>query len=213
MVLCGLAVYAVAIEPGWLHLSEHKVPAPRLIEPLKVVLVADLHADTFGRFEARVARTVVEQEPDLILVAGDLVTPTGTTEGATAFLESLSAPLGVFWVPGNHEHWALPGEPRSFFDVAGAQPLVNEAVRIRDDVWLVGLDDRMAGRPKPEVIDTLPTGVLRLAMFHSPMGIRDIAGRVDFAFRWTLPRRAAPTAIYRPTRGAAGNRSLRRRLV
>ncbi|MEO1482119.1 MAG: metallophosphoesterase [Myxococcota bacterium] len=180
VLLTAAGVYAFAIEPTWLRVSVLSRSASSLTKPLRVVLIADLHSDRFGAYEAMVVDRVAQHEPDLVLVAGDLVTPAGITDGANEFLSRLQAPLGVYWVPGNHEHWALRGEPSRFLE--GGRALVNEMVSVRDDVWLVGLDDRLAGVPDPSILDDLPEHGVRLAMLHSPMGIEDLAGRVDFAF-------------------------------
>ncbi|MFX8425998.1 hypothetical protein ABTL79_19640, partial [Acinetobacter baumannii] len=69
------------------------------------------------------------------LMAGDFVTgsiPAGIPARAallTAPLSGLRAPLGVFAVLGNHDHWTRPELIRTDLEKAGVTVLANEAVR------------------------------------------------------------------------------------
>jgi predicted MPP superfamily phosphohydrolase len=68
-----------------------------------------------------------------------------------------------------------------FLPAAHAHTLVNEAAAVRDDLWIVGLDDALAGKPRIDAIDAVPPGVATLAIFHSPSLFSTIADRVDLA--------------------------------
>ncbi|MEL6544349.1 MAG: metallophosphoesterase [Myxococcota bacterium] len=173
-------VYARWIEPEWLVVTEHRETVAGLETPLRLAVVGDLHAERFGPFEQRVLDAIDNAQVDAVLVVGDLVTPSGLTEAANRFLGALDAPLGVFWVPGNHEHWALEGPPEAFFN--RGTPLVNRAHRLRDDVWLVGVDDSLAGEPRPTLALPHTDPSVRIAMLHSPAGVEALAGQVSVAF-------------------------------
>jgi len=144
-LLVAVTLYAFLIEPRWLRVNHQCAEIAHLDKPLRIVLVADLHRDNPSLFGSRVAEVANAQQGDLILVAGDLVPPAASTAGAEAFLNQLRAPLGVFLVPGNHEHWALPGPPQDFIRSENATLRVNEARSVRDDLWIIGLDDALAG--------------------------------------------------------------------
>jgi predicted MPP superfamily phosphohydrolase len=109
----ALAVVAVAvdcflIEPTWLTVSYHRLGSPKLTRPVRIVLVADVQTDTFGRYEKEVFQKALQQEPDLILLAGDYlqIGPERREQllkSANRFLKELplTAPDGVFAVRGN----------------------------------------------------------------------------------------------------------------
>ncbi len=97
---------------------------------LRIVQISDLHAGPTIRREAvaRVVERVMALSPDLIAVTGDLAD--GDARRLAAQVEPLSglrAPLGVYYVPGNHEYyWNAPAwieKARAL----GFTPLINES--------------------------------------------------------------------------------------
>ena len=115
--LLGLvALDAFIIEPHWLQVSSLTTPSARLTEPVRVVVLADIQTDQPGRYEARVLKTAMEQEPDLILFLGDYIqlgrrsgSYDAEIEALRALLEEsvLQAPLGAYAIAGNVDR---PGE-------------------------------------------------------------------------------------------------------
>ena len=78
-------------------------------EPVRIVLIGDLHIGVNSSpklYEDMVAR-INEREPDLVLVAGDIVTSSfGAMEDPDAYaaiLRQIRAPCGVYVVYGNHD--------------------------------------------------------------------------------------------------------------
>lgn len=99
-----------------------------------------------------------------------------------AFLGALHAPLGVYAVEGNWEHWRPAADEDATWSAAGITILRNEARRLRDDLWIVGFDDATAGSPDVErALAGVPAGVATLALFHSPILFERVAGRVSLA--------------------------------
>ncbi len=157
------AADAFAIEPGFsLTVSSWTVRHrdwPPHARPLRIGILTDIHA-VEPWMPARRIGGIVERlnrlEPDLIVLLGDYVNAlryrfyTGPVPVAEwmAALRELSAPLGVYAVPGNHDWWSgdLPVIRRGF-DEAGIHLLENTAVRVeRHDtaVWVAGLGDQLA---------------------------------------------------------------------
>ncbi|MCM0001058.1 MAG: metallophosphoesterase [Erythrobacter sp.] len=87
---------------------------PAGAEPVTIALISDIHVAGPDMPPERLAR-VVEQinalKPNLVAIAGDLVSEKRAASHiynaaeAIAPLGKLSAPLGVVLVPGNHDHW------------------------------------------------------------------------------------------------------------
>jgi predicted MPP superfamily phosphohydrolase len=67
--------WSMGVEPRWLEISRHEIRSPRITEPLRVALVADLQADGWGRYERRILADTQAEEPDLVLFAGDYLQP------------------------------------------------------------------------------------------------------------------------------------------
>ncbi|MFY9609663.1 MAG: metallophosphoesterase [Blastocatellia bacterium] len=173
--------YAFLIEPYQLVVSHHHVRA-NISLPLKIAHLSDLHTYGVGRREQKVLDILDGQRLDLIVITGDSIDTDANYAGFREVLNRMRAPLGVWVVRGNHEvWWPIPNE-QSFYESAGAKLLVNTNERVRDDVWLVGLDDSYAGAPNLErALSGVPSTAYRIALFHSPAFFDRIAGKCDLA--------------------------------
>lgn len=116
--------------------------------PLRVALLADIHADCVKRapfLRGIVARTNA-QKPDAILIAGDFVDGRVSKRGKdVAELRNLRAPLGVYGVSGNHEYFSGNGEWQRFLSQQGIRMLNNEHVSL-GPVVLAGVPDIVTTR-------------------------------------------------------------------
>ncbi len=75
----------------------------------KIILLSDTHIGIVhkDRFLKKVVSYVTSQNPDMVLIAGDLVDgPKFPREAYLGPLGGLKAPLGVYYTPGNHEIYA-----------------------------------------------------------------------------------------------------------
>jgi predicted MPP superfamily phosphohydrolase len=101
---------------------------------------------------------------------------------ARDLLANLSAPLGVWIVRGNWESPNLAEEGRTFFHSMGARFLINSGAKVREDVWLAGLDDPASGEPHiGQALAGAPADSFKLVLMHAPDYFDEIAGRFDLA--------------------------------
>ncbi len=108
VTLLLIAADAFLIEPHWLEVSHWRIASPKIHHPLRIVVVADLQADSFGAYERAVLRQALEERPDLILLAGDYLQAPPEKCAVLQrelhdFLQEIhfTAPRGVFAVGGN----------------------------------------------------------------------------------------------------------------
>jgi predicted MPP superfamily phosphohydrolase len=108
---------------------------PAEFDGLRIVQLSDTHIGPHipARFLERVVRTVRTLEPDLIAVTGDLIDDRAEDVAVYAkALGSLSAPDGVFMIPGNHDVYAgWDAVARNLRASINGHVLVNEAHVIR----------------------------------------------------------------------------------
>lgn len=185
IVLLAL-VYASAIEPNWLVVTHHIVHVPpgvSLAAPLKIAHLTDLHTSGLGRRERRLLPILEEERPDLIVITGDTLANNGTYKATRELLSRLRAPLGVYLVRGNWENWNPPGNERAHYALTGVRLLVNEGAAPRADLWLAGTDDSASGNADmASALAGVPSGALRIALFHSPAYYDTVAGQIHLAF-------------------------------
>ncbi|MEZ5693674.1 MAG: metallophosphoesterase [Altererythrobacter sp.] len=146
--------------------------------PLTVALISDIHVAGPDMPPERLERIVGQinaLRPDLVLIAGDLVsekrtaTHIYTPEEIVAPLGKLKARLGVVAVPGNHDHWFDMAGLAAEMDKQGITLVANGAVK-RGPLVIGGLDDDYTGRA--DLAATLaamrPLKGVRIMLSHSP---------------------------------------------
>ena len=146
--------------------------------PVRAVLISDIHVAGPDMPPERLARIVAQIEalnPDIVLIAGDLVsdkrfaTRTYRLAEAVAPLAGLQTRLGVFAVLGNHDHWRNAGEARAALEAIGIRVLDNEAANA-GPLTIGGLDDDFTGQDDlPATLDAMRRQAgARLLLSHSP---------------------------------------------
>jgi predicted MPP superfamily phosphohydrolase len=190
-LIASAGLYAFFVEPDWVEVTRPTLapgapvrdvlPVRSAAGALRVLHLSDLHGNIPGPREAAVLATIEREKPDLVVLTGDTC-DTGRFGPYASFLAALHAPLGVFAVEGNWEHWRPAEDEVATYRSAGITLLVNESRKLRDDLWIVGFDDQTGGRPDAvKALRDVPASVTTLALMHSPGFFDSIAGRVTFA--------------------------------
>jgi len=145
--LSGYAIHSAVAGPGLRRLKVALARLPQALHGFKIVQLSDLHVGrTIGRaYVEEVVRQVQEQEPDLIAITGDLFdgSPAQLAE-AVAPIAELTAPHGVFFVTGNHDHYSGVEPWLAWLRRRGVRVLRNERVQIGTEAAsfdLAGVDD------------------------------------------------------------------------
>ena len=108
--------YAHFIESRALQTAEYTVVSPDLpsaFDGTVIVLITDTHQGRWGTFDLRnkVVELTEKEKPDLILFGGDYADKKYyKVETLAESMNALSAPLGKFGVPGNHDYVHLTME-------------------------------------------------------------------------------------------------------
>ena len=152
---------------------------------LRLLLISDFHAGPFLAPEAlqRTFGRLMTLEPDLILLAGDFATVRlEEVKPTLAAYGGLAAPLGVFGVLGNHDHYT--GQPEALIqmlEAAGVRILQNRSVSLERGggrLWLAGVDDLLCGDAQlSAALQGRPDGTASLLLSHSPDVFLEAADR------------------------------------
>jgi uncharacterized protein len=161
--------------------------------PLKVLLLSDTHVagpDMPPQRLRRIVRQLNLLKPDLVLIAGDLVsekrvathiyTPAEIIEPLSHF----KSRFGTIVALGNHDHWFDPKALEGQLIKAGATVLKNNAVQ-KGPLVIGGVDDDFTGQDDIAAtfaaMDTLPAAP-RIMLSHSPDIVPDLSSPVDAVF-------------------------------
>ena len=148
---------------------------------LRIAALSDIHLGvSFDRnWLQRAVQLINEQNPDIVLMVGDLIDNTLAPLWAQSMYEEfweINAPLGVFAVPGNHEYY---GEGIDyvieFFRRGNVLMLRDSVVLVDNSFYIVGRDDFMIRNRKP--LDLLIYGIKHekpiILLDHQPFNLKE----------------------------------------
>ncbi|MFV0392620.1 MAG: metallophosphoesterase [Paludibacteraceae bacterium] len=158
---------------------------------LKIVAVSDIHIGT-SIDKSRLAKYVTlinAQQPDLVLIAGDLIDRAikpVIDQDMDEELRQIVAPLGVYAVYGNHEYY---GEDKNktadFYKRSNITVLHDSVALIRDEIYVIGRVDRTDSKRASleSFIEDLDGINPRILLDHQPYNLQDAENnRIDLQF-------------------------------
>jgi len=152
------------------------LPAPW--DGLRVLQISDVHAGPYMGVDRmrRIRALALSTHADLVVFTGDQVDR--RLRDAALFADGfsgMSAPLGVYGILGNHDHYIDPRFSEDALREAGITPLVNESVELDRNgtsLAIVGLDDLQATGDRSPRFGELRRhpGAFRICLCHQPQG-------------------------------------------
>lgn len=96
-------------ELGKFRTTEYTIRTNKIKEPKRICVLSDLHCHVFGGDNSRLFDEIKKAEPDIILIAGDLIVESDTDnyQYAAEFIENISKMAPVYFARGNHEKKAF----------------------------------------------------------------------------------------------------------
>ena len=154
-----LLVIAAVVAAGWfwfqwqcwgIKTTVTQVDLPGLpdgFDGLRIVHLSDLHGHEYGEGSADLLAMVAEQEPDLIVLTGDLMDQESQITMVPALAKGLVSLAPTYYITGNHE-WSLGSdtvkELKALLKDCGVTVLSNQykvLERNGDSLILAGVDD------------------------------------------------------------------------
>lgn len=154
-------------------------------EGYRIALLSDLHfGNTMGEEELRqCGNRITETQPDMIILAGDIVDENTTMEqlnGAMKILGSIPSKYGSFYVYGNHDRARYSSSPKfteqqlqAAMQHSGIHVLSDESYALNEEFTIIGREDRSffgeTGRKSSEeLLDGVDTEDFLLLLDHQP---------------------------------------------
>lgn len=147
-------------------------------------MLSDIHAGSIleKKYLDNVVRKTMAEKPDIIFITGDLFDGTdGNLERFAPSLEKLEAPLGIFFVTGNHETYIGVPEIAAVLDKTKIKILDNAAIQI-EGMNILGLSYPKEPSGKNNLTDQINrqkdflAGRPTILLYHEPAQISQIAG-------------------------------------
>lgn len=135
----------------WTRVRSLQISAP-VQTPVRLAVLGDFHlTDEASLQHARAClQRALAEKPDVILLLGDYVHTHHGLPYLRRALEGVRAPLGVYAVLGNHDHWAGANAVAQALQESGVRVLREENLTLRKGdtkLTLVGIDDLLCKKP------------------------------------------------------------------
>lgn len=99
---------AALILPGLynkLKIVNYTIESDKIDTPVRIALVTDLHSCSYGEHESELIDAIDSQDPDIILLGGDIFDDKLPNDNTVDFLDGIAGRYPVYYVTGNHEFW------------------------------------------------------------------------------------------------------------
>lgn len=186
-----ILVWIMIYDSGRFVVRSVQISDKRIRKHCRAVVLADLHNKRYGRDNEKLLEAIREQQPDLVFVAGDMLTarPGKNPEPALKLLDDLVKEYPVYYGNGNHEY-RIKIYPETYGDMAerygqalsemGIEPLANSHVILAEyGLAVYGLEiDRMyykrfhVQQMEPDhlchILGQAPEGSYTILLAHNP---------------------------------------------
>jgi predicted MPP superfamily phosphohydrolase len=183
VIVLGLAVY------GYYHFTHPQISEREVVihkkagnyKEIKIVGLSDLHLGVNmdkNRLK-RIVQRVNVQNPDLIIIAGDVVDNNVlplTEEKMWEELGQLQAPLGVYACLGNHDYMSGIESSLDFLRQTNIRLLIDDTALVDNSFWLIGRDDLQGNRRRESLaalVAKTDTALPLLLLDHEPVDLND----------------------------------------
>jgi predicted MPP superfamily phosphohydrolase len=108
VLILMLSVLCVAAFYNGLTIKHYSITTTKFAaeKSIRAVLLADLHSHIYGKDQDKLIAKIIGQNPDIILLAGDIADDKVPIEGTRLLLEGIKDAAPIFYVSGNHEYWS-----------------------------------------------------------------------------------------------------------
>lgn len=146
-------ILAALLLPGFynaLKIQRYKIDAGAIKNPVRIVLIADLHSCRYGENEQELIRAIDAQQPDLLVLAGDIFDDGLSDDNTAALLRGVAGRYPCYYVTGNHEYWSGSrafSEKMAILETYGAKRLAGEMETVTvngETMNICGVDDQDA---------------------------------------------------------------------
>lgn len=181
LVLLLLAFLAIACDTR-LKTVFYPIETEKLSKPVRLALITDLHACQYGRQQTKLLNAVHRQNPDAVLLGGDIFDDQRGYDNAAIAVQALAAAYPCYYVTGNHEYWSE--DVTAILDIvrsAGATVLQSSYASLSvngQTIQICGVDDpEMEARPPygpslsqqlAALTPALNTHIYTILMAHRP---------------------------------------------
>lgn len=157
VILCLLIILVLLLVcDARLKTVFYTIETEKVNQPVRIALITDLHSDKYGKHQSILVNAVVEQQPDIVLLGGDIFDDKRSYENAEIAIRQLAERYLCYYVTGNHEYWSRDIETiLGIVESCGITVLSGDC----DTIEINGQTISICGVDDPDVTKYLAEGV------------------------------------------------------
>jgi predicted MPP superfamily phosphohydrolase len=171
-------VYGVFLEPRWPEVTHVQIRSPKLpkqLQPIRIVLISDLHCEREPLLEERLPEIITREKPDLIVFTGDALNTADGLPVLKRLMTRLRAIAPTFAVRGNWDvvYWGK----LNLYGSTGVRELNAEAVEVEfrgATLWIAGVPYGREEQIRALMNGAFPSSV-NIFISHMPDSIEQVA--------------------------------------
>ena len=154
IIIASAVILLMLLVPGFflngLSIVSYTVRGTGVSQPVRIALVTDLHSCSYGEGQKQLLDAIDGQNPDLVLLGGDIFDANLPDDNAAVFLRGIAGRYPCYYVTGNHEYMCeedVFASRMAILEECGIIRLSGEAAEIElggTQIDICGVDDPRA---------------------------------------------------------------------
>lgn len=198
-------------------MTEYTIYSEKISDSVRMVVLTDLHSCVYGDLQSELIEKIEEQNPDVILMSGDIMDDVMPDKNVIELLEGVANKYPCYYVTGNHEFWSgRVNEQKKIFRSYGVTVLEGDGEELTINgqrLLICGIDDPEVGtevfdEQLSQVSELLSTESYSILLSHRPERFKRYAEK-DFDLvisghahggQWRIPL-LLPNGLFAPNQG------------
>lgn len=106
IVIVAFALFCVAAFWQGLTVRHYVETTDKVLSPIRIAVLTDFHDSSYGKSEKTLIAAIKKQDPDLILLVGDIADDERSHDATEQLLSAIGSEYTCYYVTGNHEYWS-----------------------------------------------------------------------------------------------------------
>jgi hypothetical protein len=137
---------------------------------MTILHISDLHLTKIGKREKKLIEIINGVNADVLVITGDFVSNRKMVDGFIQLINKFNPRYGKFGIWGNEDYCVLNSEDRKRISKSDIVMLENEAEKIKENLWIIGVDDPVTGYDDlTKAVKGIPEDDFKILLSHSPI--------------------------------------------
>ena len=106
IIIAAVLAFLIAGLYNELKIASYTLRSPKVERTIRIAFLSDLHSCNYGENAQKLVSAIERQQPDLILLGGDIFDDVLPDDNAEALLRQIGGRYPCYYVTGNHEYWS-----------------------------------------------------------------------------------------------------------